>query len=132
MRRIKHIRISTRCSFNWGGFLNWSSYCHRLSSAFSFAFVIIQSAPGFYFLDRKKNCKPLFFATPFSLYCHFISLLFLSLFSRDLKCCVPKGSNIAGFTICTYRDKASGSYEISIVFTHVASIVCSSPFHECW
>jgi acetyl esterase/lipase len=60
------------------------------------------------------------------------SLYFFSLFSHDFKCFIPKDSNIAGFTICADWDKASRTYEISILFTYAASIVCTSPFRGCW
>jgi hypothetical protein len=55
-----------------------------------------------------------------------------SFFSHDFKCFIPKDSNIAGFTFCADRGKASRSYKISIVFTYAASIVCTSPFRGCW
>jgi hypothetical protein len=106
--------------------------CYRLSSAFfAFAFLVIDSAHGFVFWDRKKIvslCALLL--QPFDIVIYLFT--FFSLFSHVLKCSVPKDSNIAGFTICAYWDKASRSYEISIAFTYAASIVCSSPFQGCW
>jgi hypothetical protein len=62
----------------------------------------------------------------------FFSLFLLSLFSYDFKCFMPEDSNIAGFTIYADWGKASGTYEISIMFAYTASIVCSSPFRGCW
>jgi hypothetical protein len=56
------------------------------------------------------------------------SLSTFSIFSYDFKCFISKDSNIAGFTICADWDKASRSYEISIVSTYAASIVYA-PHH---
>src|SRR5215208_5280731 len=60
------------------------------------------------------------------------SLSTFSFFSHVFKCLIAKDSNIAGFTICADWGKASRSYEISIVFTYAASIVCTSRFRGCW
>jgi hypothetical protein len=61
----------------------------------------------------------------------FLFLPFLSLFYRDFKCFISKDSNIAGFAIYADWGKTSWTYEVGILFTYLASIVCPLPFLGC-
>lgn len=56
----------------------------------------------------------------------------ISFLSHYFKYFIAKDSNVAGLTICADWSEASRTYEISILFTDMASIKCAPPFCECW